>query len=64
VITSGNNLWEYHTFLKYWSNYRLEDAYQNLIPSVTGGVKCKNNFTWFFKGISFEKKYFSMSNAN
>jgi hypothetical protein len=49
AITDNDTLWEFNEINKYWSKYKLLEAFPKLVVGVKGGVKCKNNYTWFFK---------------
>jgi hypothetical protein len=49
VIVDRNELWEYSTAKKSWTQYDLLKKFPGLIEGVRGGVRY-DGLTWFFKG--------------
>ena len=51
VMTANSSiLWDYSQQIGHWRSHRIGDGFHKLPENVKGGVRCKKNITWFFKG--------------
>jgi hypothetical protein len=56
VLVNEGVLWEFDTKKYVWEKRDFFKLYPHIQEGVRGGFKCKNNYTWLFKGEIFMGK--------
>jgi hypothetical protein len=52
LLKESDQLWEFDMLRKNWTDHDFKKLFPILVKGVKGGVRCKDNITWFFKGFS------------